>query len=587
MNIKWRLARKLVSGLSVVGVLLLAIAVFILLWSSDRTSQIEATREFESAGLYQLVKTLQKDQGLIRFDPKLLEMIRENGGWLQRIDENGKVNDSYMVPPDVPTSYSPGQLTGYWLKSTPFPYELYLWIQEKNGTTYTLLYGKSNEDKLLLEGLVKRTEFSEKGMLKLSPKDEALLKSRKSWLQVLDENGTEIASTFKPYGFIGQYSLQELALRSVYFDKYGTKVLTYYEPQQGLTWVLSTPLDITQPGKQPLLDPELKILISATSAVIGLSMLIFALFAWWFGQRIGSPILHMMDWLKALSRGNYTEPLSKSGQSISIGQDGKRKRNFAIYEDVMDSLATLASTLKRDAIARKETDKARDEWIAGVSHDLKTPLSSIKGYAHMLENEDYEWSAEEVRSFAKVMLDKSNHMEGLISELTLEYQLRSGVTPPYTELVELNAYIPETLYGAGISQDNQAVRIVFIASDRPVYLNVYKPWFQRIVDNLTVNAFLHNHADTILTVTVLTLESGKIGLSFSDNGNGMDEETQIRLFERYYRGTDTESATEGSGLGMAVARALVEVHQGVIQVKSEKGRGTDIQLLWEGQSSSK
>ncbi|MNJ47341.1 Signal-transduction histidine kinase senX3 [compost metagenome] len=314
-------------------------------------------------------------------------------------------------------------------------------------------------------------------------------------------------------------------------------------------------------------------------------MLIFVLFAWWFGQRTGTPILHMMDWLKSLGKGNYTEPVNRLGQPGSIGRDGKRKGNFAIYSDVMDSLATLTSTLKRDAIARKETEKARDEWIAGVSHDLKTPLSSIKGYAYMLENDDYEWSTEEVRSFAKVMLDKSNHMEGLISDLNLEYQLRSGITLPYTELVELNAYIPETLYGAGISQDNQAMRIVFVPTEQPVYLNVYKPWFQRIIDNLTVNAFLHNHGDTILTVTVFILESGKIGLSFSDNGNGMDEETQMRLFERYYRGTDTESATEGSGLGMAVAKALVEVHHGVIHVESKKGEGTNIRLLWQGQST--
>lgn len=581
MNIKWKLTRKLISGLLVVGLILFVAAVMTLFWSNSKIQEIEAARQFESAGLSQLIETLQQDEGRIQFDPKLLELVRENGGWLQRIDQDGKVTDSYLVPPDVPSSYSPGQLTGYWLGTTSFPYQLYLWIQEKNGVMHTLLYGKKDEDRLLVKQLAERTKLGVEGTLQLSSKDTELLMSRKSWLQVLDEKGNEVASYHKPEGVTPQFSLQELALRSVYPDKYGTKLNTYYEQDKGLTWVLSTPLNKDKPGQAPLIDPELNVLISAVGTLVGFSMLVFALFAWWFGQRTGAPILHIMDWLKVLGKGRYIEPQTKTNHAHGANKNGKRKGSFAVYGEVLDSLNTLTYTLQRDAIVREETEQARNEWLAGVSHDLKTPLSSIKGYAHMLENENYEWTQEEVQRFARVMLDKSNHMESLISDLTLEYQLQGGAMPPYMEVVDLNVYIPETLEGAGISLNNQATNIVFCPAKSPVYLKIFKPWFQRIIDNLTANAFLHNERDITLTVSVLVMEAGKFGLSFVDNGEGMDDLTKVRLFERYYRGTDTDSAPEGSGLGMVIAKALVEVHGGRIFVDSQQGKGTQIKLIWD------
>jgi signal transduction histidine kinase len=585
MNIKWRLALKLAAGLLVVGVILLVLGGFILKWGTDSLSRLEATRQFESAGLYQLIQTLQQDGGTIRFDPGLLAMVRETNGWLQRIDEEGKVIDSYLAPPDVPSSYGPGELTSYWLGRTPFRYQLYLWIQDKDGVTHTLLYGKKNENAFLLKSIVETVKQNNE-RLELPPKLARTLADSQSWLQLLDDDGKQIASFNAPKEALTQFSLQEMALRAVYPDRYGSSLMTQYEPDSGLTWVLSTPLDNKEPGRKPLIQPDFAILLATTGMLIASSMIVYALFAWWFGQHSGVPVLHMMNWLKALGSGSYAEPAGANGRPRSISAAGKRKRRYRLYGDVMDSLESLTRTLIRDAKGREETEKNRNEWIAGVSHDLKTPLASIKGYAHMLENPAYEWSAEEMRSFARIMLDKSTHMEGLISDLTLVYQLQSGAVPPSLDEVELNAYIPETLYGAGITPDNQASRILFLPAEVPVKLHVYKPWFQRIIDNLTANAFLHNSSSTTLTVSVSVSEEGDKQIIFSDNGDGMDEQTMARLFERYYRGTDTESSPEGTGLGMAVTKALVEVQGGAIAVESGKTKGTTITLVWQSDKSA-
>ncbi|MGK5506591.1 sensor histidine kinase [Brevibacillus formosus] len=212
-----------------------------------------------------------------------------------------------------------------------------------------------------------------------------------------------------------------------------------------------------------------------------------------------------------LRGGKYEEPANAEGVPLSQDKRGKRKRKYRIYQDVIDSMDSLSQTLYRNEKLRQETEQLRNEWIAGVSHDLKTPLSSVKGYAHLLGNPEYTSSAE------------------------------------------------------------------------PVYMLVYKPWFQRIVDNLVANALIHNESGTIVSISVQAVEPSTALLTFSDNGSGIDAETADRLFERYYRGTDTESRTEGSGLGMVFTKALVEAFGGSLEVKTAVGQGTSISITWEAE----
>ncbi|MFC5470087.1 sensor histidine kinase [Cohnella suwonensis] len=214
-----------------------------------------------------------------------------------------------------------------------------------------------------------------------------------------------------------------------------------------------------------------------------------------------------------------------------------------------------------------------------MSHDLKTPLSSIIGYAHMMEAEAYTWTQEEVRSFAKVILDKSYYLEGLANDLTLTYRARSGGASPALSATEVNAFLASAVREAINHPAYDADRVRFRASDGPAYIAAYAPWLQRIVDNLVANALTHNREGTTLTISVKPSGSF-VSIDFADDGDGMDEATASRLFERYYRGVDTDSRSEGTGLGMAVAKALAESMDGTIGVSASVGRGTTIRLAF-------
>ena len=100
------------------------------------------------------------------------------------------------------------------------------------------------------------------------------------------------------------------------------------------------------------------------------------------------------------------------------------KRKFKLFQPVEESLNHLSERLDSNERQIKHGEQLREEWITGLSHDLKTPLSSIYGYSTMLASEDYEWTKDEMRIFAQTMQEKATYMDALIQDLTYTYQLK-------------------------------------------------------------------------------------------------------------------------------------------------------------------
>ena len=199
----------------------------------------------------------------------------------------------------------------------------------------------------------------------------------------------------------------------------------------------------------------------------------------------------------------------------------------------------------------------------------------------MLEAPEYRWSEEEVREFAGVILEKSGYMETLIDDLSLTYRLKNGALP--LELKETDA--------AGLVRDIigrfrkhprfGSADIRFDPPDRPLVCRLDPRWMSRALENLLANAFVHNPPGTRVQVSLSgETRDGRasVAIAIRDNGRGMDPETAGRLFERYYRGTNTKEDAAGSGLGMAVARQIVLAHGGDIEVESAPGRGTAVHV---------
>ncbi|MEK4852057.1 HAMP domain-containing sensor histidine kinase [Paenibacillus sp. FSL H7-0756] len=584
MSVRRRLMTRFIGLLAGTVVLILVIGGSIAYWVIQQLNEANLVEDFATVGLDQLISTADiLPDGSVKYDPELLKRIEENNGWLQILDEQGRVLDAFHTPPDVPDHYKSGELISYWQGKKPFPYELYLLIRERQGINFTLLYGENNQAVTMLDQAYNGGRYAN-NKLELASGQQDIIRAADAYLQILDEQGQEMASFNKPAsGIPDSYSIQDLILRTRYPSRYGMTTVTSYDEQNHSTWMLSVPLAGNPAGSNVnpfgfIFGPAM---IALLVSIIGLLILL----AVWYANLFGYPMLHMLQWLQRLERGQYEEPAGPRGRPLSRKKNGKWRRNYRVYTEVLHSIQTLSDTLKQDKELRKQTDSLREEWIAGITHDLKTPLSSLQGYAHMLEAEKYEWASNEVREFAGIMLDKSMYMDRLVSDLAMTYRLRSGGYQPPIELTDINALLQDLVQRAERNPAYGEGRITFQPAPAEVLGHVHIPSFERIVDNLTANALLHNPPDAQLIVSVqVGTGAGEFIVKFADNGRGMDQETVWKLFERYYRGTDTAAPDVGSGLGMAVTKGLIEAMQGRIEVRSSPEEGTEIRLIWDARS---
>ncbi|MGO4350210.1 sensor histidine kinase [Paenibacillus sp. MCAF9] len=582
MNIKRQLTLKFVLQLAIAGMIVLLIAALTFYWMLQRFSEINITRDFASVGLEQMVESSKLGKNGITFAPSLLRQVKKNNGWLQSLDENGKVASAYNTPKDVPNQYGPGELVEHWMGKSAFPYQIALWIQQKDGKKFTMVYGAPKVIEPILEQL-NEVEFivSDKKLV-LPDALSGKIRSAHAFVQLIDSAGMELVSYNKPDAVPSLYSVPELSLRTLYGERYGYRIATSHDAETGNTWLVGEPNTVAgDSGKKKWIPEEAQVVIIGSIFLFISLLVLFVLLSLWQAHRFGAPMLHMLVWLDSIGKTVYEEPVDRRGLHRSRTSAGKWRRRYRVFADVMVSIEKLSNALKREQAMREQTESLREEWIAGVTHDLKTPLSSITGYAHLLAEPAYDWSQEEVRKFSATMLEKSAHMDMLISDLAMTYRLRSGILPPETMKVELNAWLYEALQQAAADPAYGKQRIVFHAAQDDVWVQLYTPWLERVVNNLTANSLLHNPPDTVLTVSLLaTEEGGGITIKFTDDGDGMDEVTLNRLFERYYRGTDTASTTNGSGLGMAISKGLIEAMGGRITVKTTPGEGTTILLIW-------
>ena len=159
--------------------------------------------------------------------------------------------------------------------------------------------------------------------------------------------------------------------------------------------------------------------------------------------------------------------------------------------------------------------------------------------------------------------------------MKLTYQLDSGSIPYNPQKIRITRCVKEWVIDIVNDPAFSDRDIAFESSVPELYADIDSALFRRAVTNLILNALTHNPAETTVSVTLDTDKNGSILLSVRDNGNGLSESEQSKLFERYYRGTNTKEKPEGSGLGLAIANQIVTLHGGEITVKSQLGIGTE------------
>lgn len=378
------------------------------------------------------------------------------------------------------------------------------------------------------------------------------------WIQFLDESGQEIFSYNKPVGYPEKYSASELlALSSSdYQNGYTVFVNSLEDSEESCSYCIGFPYDI---GKYMLhyngdrvarLSPVARIIILA---VLSALIIVVLIYGFWLSRKLSG----ITKGIKNISLRTY-QPLQENG----------------MFGEIYSALNKMDRDIHRADQISQETETTRREWIANITHDLKTPLSPIKGYAELLtDSSDKE--KQTVQEYGSIILKNINYTENLINDLKLTYQLDSGAIPYNPQKIRITRCVKEWVIDIVNDPAFSDRNISFESNVPELYADIDSALFRRAVTNLILNALTHNPAETTVCVTLDTDKNGSILLSVRDNGNGLSESEQSKLFERYYRGTNTKEKPEGSGLGLAIANQIVTLHGGEITVKSQLGIGTE------------
>ena len=269
----------------------------------------------------------------------------------------------------------------------------------------------------------------------------------------------------------------------------------------------------------------------------------------------------------------YLNGFSKYFKEINRGIDALIEENTG--DIVLSSELTVTEkkinhikhTLEQRKLATELAEQRKNDLVVYLAHDLKTPLTSVIGYLTLLRDENQ--ISEELREkYLSISLEKAEHLEDLINEFfeITRFNL-SNITLEYS-MVNLTRMLEQLTYEfKPMFLEKNLKCELEIVPDTMIKCDVNK--MQRVFDNLLRNAVNYSFADSTIRI-VSTQNEGNLNIKFTNFGNTIPQEKLERIFEQFYRlDTARSSRSGGAGLGLAIAKEIVELHGGSITAKSE------------------
>lgn len=383
------------------------------------------------------------------------------------------------------------------------------------------------------------------------------LDSYELWMQVVDTKGNVVYERSVPDGIPQHYTNFELVnyvLRSNQLDRYTiyAAALSKY-PDYGV--LLGCDSNLVTKYSYSLLGNGRNVFWKCLLVFLLVTTIVITVVSFRFSRKV-------------------TTPIGRALQDIQDIQSGRELHsppgtNQKFFSDVFISIRKLQSALKKN-------EKLRAEWITNISHDIKTPLSVIKGYAELLGSENYEFEREELILYANQILQSEERIKELVEELKISQMLVEGKWNLKFEKVNLAELIKECIRETKTYIKGEP--IINFTCEKEIEILADRKLLERCLVNIICNAYIHNEKDVCVEIS-LSDELDGIHIVISDNGKGIKQEDLEHIFERYYRGTDS-GKVKGTGLGLAIAKEVIVAHGGEIYAASILGEGTKFELMF-------
>ena len=270
-------------------------------------------------------------------------------------------------------------------------------------------------------------------------------------------------------------------------------------------------------------------------------------------------------------RSKFYEPLEKLNKAMELLTEGKRKKPVDYsgpreFVDICDRFNIMVSKLEDSENQRKKLMNDKERMMADISHDLKTPITSIQGYAKALS--DGIIADEDKDKYIKIIYEKSKKLTELINIFHEYSKLEHPDFNFIFEKVDLSEYL--RAYIALKYEDivESGFNIEVDIPEEEMEIKIDKVQLQRVFDNILGNSIKHNEKGTNIYVS-LKEKNDIYEIIIADDGKGISKDIANNIFEAFTVGDESRNSKQGSGLGLAIAKTIVDLHGGTIELEPE------------------
>ncbi|ERM93239.1 histidine kinase [Caldanaerobacter subterraneus subsp. yonseiensis KB-1] len=282
----------------------------------------------------------------------------------------------------------------------------------------------------------------------------------------------------------------------------------------------------------------------------------------------------LVGFLSLLVASFITNPLKRLTEAANILSQGKL--DYKVDVKSKDEIGKLADAFNKMSYSLMKIDEERKRFVSDASHELKTPLASVKALIESLINS----RSQDIAFYKEILQDVNgeiDRMTRLVNDL-LELARLDKIKSPRIKRVEVSEVISDVIDSLAPLAESKNVNLTFNGKEK-VFAEVDPDRFYRMAYNIVENGIKYTHEGGNVLVG-LDEDEDNIYLAISDNGIGISEEVLPKIFDRFARGDTARSKKNGGfGLGLAIAKEIIDMHEGKVTVESKVGEGTTFKIV--------
>ena len=289
-------------------------------------------------------------------------------------------------------------------------------------------------------------------------------------------------------------------------------------------------------------------------------------------------------WIKE----GFLKPIIEISAAMEYIKDGRLDYALTIGEDedeinqMFRNYEEMRLRLKENTEEKLEHEQQNRELVSNISHDLKTPITAIKGYAQGLIEGVADTPDKQIR-YIRTIYNKANDMDNLINELTLYASIDNDRIPYNFHVINVAHYFGDCIEDIGMEMESKNIRINYsnlTAPDTEIVADAEQ--MKRVINNIIGNSvkYLGREDDSgVIDIRILD-EIDSVRIEIEDNGKGIPQKDIPNIFDRFYRSDASRNSKQGgSGIGLSIVKKIVEDHGGYIWATSVEGEGTCMHIV--------